>query len=468
MENNNSFLSLYSTFILYINKNDLKTCNGVAISNFSKNYTNDTNNFNKILKNIEFNSTNFFIIFNYLFDHYTNIKSKEQLFLGDIINDKIFENINSFNEDDFMLFKISPKGENLTAINNNKIKLINVINSNKERLNCLNSSQSVVVDSFSNTAYSNSSNSESSLNILQELQTLREKYDALENKHNNLVNNIKNNENPQLKRSQKLTDINPEQFVNLNSSKNFIKLLINKLHRYKNHIQIIETHFSNKTTPSQLFHNKFPKPFLYDDDEFIKETNKHIRIYQTSQMNLALKIFRERVNILNPLLERIKSNLIDNDKLNDINIEFESLYNTELKNLKSSFEKANEKCQRCKYIELKPGNFNKNNNGSSLNNNNNNPNKNYNSNKIVNNNLNHKNYKNNYNSNNNKRSNLKNNYSDNNRHNSTSKNVSFNETATSFNSNVSNESSNFASSLQNSFNPYYNSRFNNNNLNFRT
>jgi len=63
----------------------------------------------------------------------------------------------------------------------------------------------------------------------------------------------------------------------------------NKILRKKNDIQIFATHAKRKTTPAELCHKKFPRPFLQHDVIFVDKYNILIDRFQTEIMNLAME-----------------------------------------------------------------------------------------------------------------------------------------------------------------------------------
>jgi len=78
--------------------------------------------------------------------------------------------------------------------------------------------------------------------------------------------NSSNNE----KKKRKPKDIKPEIFTNLTDSREFIGHLMNKLARYKNHLDIFKLHLAKESTPASLFYSNFPAPFLSDDEVFVE------------------------------------------------------------------------------------------------------------------------------------------------------------------------------------------------------
>ncbi|CAF0829065.1 unnamed protein product [Brachionus calyciflorus] len=56
----------------------------------------------------------------------------------------------------------------------------------------------------------------------------------------------------------------------------------------ENNIKLIESHIKNGTTPSQLFFDKFPTPFLNYDSIFVENYNKIIQKAQIEILNESL------------------------------------------------------------------------------------------------------------------------------------------------------------------------------------
>ena len=179
--------------------------------------------------------------------------------------------------------------------------------------------------------------------------------------------NVENNRNMNSQRKT-LNDIDPLLFTNFNDSKDFISSLFNKKLRYENHIKIFKTHIENGTTPSSLFFNKFPRPLLSDDHEFVEEHNNLIKDFTMKNMQLCENFLNKRVITIDTKLGEIKSNLSHCNSSQDFNPKFDQLFQNNQKSLEETFRKANEKALRCKSVPFIAGKrfkrirFNNNNN----------------------------------------------------------------------------------------------------------
>jgi hypothetical protein len=76
-----------------------------------------------------------------------------------------------------------------------------------------------------------------------------------------------------------------------------IKLNYKRLFNKENHIKIFEFHLKNGTEPSQLFYDKFPKPFLPHSEKAIDEYNKIIKETQQKLMNCYISVLKEEIGI---------------------------------------------------------------------------------------------------------------------------------------------------------------------------
>jgi len=162
----------------------------------------------------------------------------------------------------------------------------------------------------------------------------------------NSSNNHLNSTNNSFRR-KKLEDINPSNFIDFNLSKDFLSRVINKKLRYNNHIKIINSHKTNGTTPSSLFFNKFPRPFLIDDSIYVEKYNQLIHDFQTKTMDLILDRLNSRVECIDQKLDQIKQNLIDKGlDINICNQNFSKLEIDNNKSLETQFKNANEKVLR--------------------------------------------------------------------------------------------------------------------------
>jgi hypothetical protein len=138
-------------------------------------------------------------------------------------------------------------------------------------------------------------------------------------------------------------------FSSFNEAKFYIKNSLDKILRYNNHIKIFDTHLSNNTTPPSLFYNRFPQPFLADDNEFVNKYNNLISEFQVNTLNLCKEFLVARVEKIEAGLLSIKGSLISDttldSKLADLKTESEA-------RLKDHFQISNEKALRAKSIKF--------------------------------------------------------------------------------------------------------------------
>ncbi len=115
----------------------------------------------------------------------------------------------------------------------------------------------------------------------------------------------------------------------------------NKILRKKNDINIFKTHLKHKTSPAELCHKRFPRPFLQHDHFFVEKYNQLLEKFQIEIMELALERLNEQIEILNNDFNLHKKTLSNYIKIED----FERYVITkESKALEPDFEKASEKC----------------------------------------------------------------------------------------------------------------------------
>jgi hypothetical protein len=129
-----------------------------------------------------------------------------------------------------------------------------------------------------------------------------------------------------------INNFNLESFESLDQCSKYINSGFSKLIRYDSHLKILSTHIEAKTTPSSYFYNRFPRPFLQDDEEYIKDYNDLIGKFQLEAMNLNKKYLSARSNTINKNLEDIKAKFIDKDSTKILN-ETRNKIETSLKSL---------------------------------------------------------------------------------------------------------------------------------------
>ena len=113
----------------------------------------------------------------------------------------------------------------------------------------------------------------------------------------------------------------------------------------KHHINIMNLHKDNKSTPASLFFNRFPEPFFGHDIEFIQAYNKRIVEFQTNVMNDIILFSEKKIAIYEEIIEKHISSI--NDKpFNFNNLKENKFKDIELKN-KDYFENKINKARRC-------------------------------------------------------------------------------------------------------------------------
>ena len=179
---------------------------------------------------------------------------------------------------------------------------------------------------------------------LQELRSDIQKLFVLFQNNVNISTTVNNNIN-----SNNFSSFS-NNFTSFTQAKFLISKNFNKLARYKNHIQMFETHLINKTTPPSLFYNKFPQPFLADDEAYVDDYNNLVSDFQAKAMNLAKTHLEKRINNLEDDLLKIKESLSSdpniNNKFDDLKLEVEGV-------LKEDFLKKSEKVLKTKAIKFK-------------------------------------------------------------------------------------------------------------------
>jgi hypothetical protein len=135
-------------------------------------------------------------------------------------------------------------------------------------------------------------------------------------------------------------DNNERSALSTEEARKKIKSLYERILKKKNHVLIIKFHLNNNTTPSQLFFNNFPTPFLAHDEQAVADHNRIIIETQKQLMNSILKHLDLQIKSLENNLEELKStNMIDSSVFEDI---FKQVEN----NLKPEFDRADEKAKR--------------------------------------------------------------------------------------------------------------------------
>jgi hypothetical protein len=125
----------------------------------------------------------------------------------------------------------------------------------------------------------------------------------------------------------------------------------NKILRKKNDVSIFKTHLKHKTSPAELCHKRFPRPFLQHDHFFVEKYNHLLEKFQTEIMELATERLNEQIEILNNdfnLHKRTLSNYIKVEDFERYVIAKESTA------LEPEFERASEKCLSVRVSRYEP------------------------------------------------------------------------------------------------------------------
>lgn len=186
--------------------------------------------------------------------------------------------------------------------------------------------------------------------ILEHLKIFQKEF---ENKFNEINNKIELNRNnsPSLTVPDRSSTSQPRvEPDNFSHSKTAISRLFNKLARYKNHIQMFKTHLNNKTSPPSLFFNRFPTPFLHDDETFVNNYNALIEDFQVKTMNLCVSTLESRINSLEVKLIDFKTKFSEDENIDNKFNELELSVN---KQLEPQLKIKSEQTTRCKVIPFK-------------------------------------------------------------------------------------------------------------------
>ena len=85
-----------------------------------------------------------------------------------------------------------------------------------------------------------------------------------------------------------------------------IERILNKKQRFENYISIYKTHLEKETTPASLFYCYFPRPFLWDDPDYVTMHNERIRKWQIQQMKQDIDYVNEKISFFDSELLDLK------------------------------------------------------------------------------------------------------------------------------------------------------------------
>ena len=111
----------------------------------------------------------------------------------------------------------------------------------------------------------------------------------------------------------------------------------------ENHIKLFETHLQNTTVPPSLLWNRFPVPFLPQDQAFVDDYNKLISAFQCDALALNIKHCKKRISANNETLGKYK-NFYNN--VDDLGNKLDKIKTDTEKKLKNHFLELDEKISR--------------------------------------------------------------------------------------------------------------------------
>ena len=132
-----------------------------------------------------------------------------------------------------------------------------------------------------------------------------------------------------------------------------LKRLMEKQGRYRQHVDVMRFHLQSKTTPKSLFFNRFPEPFIKNDEKFIEEYNTIIETCQTNIIKLIMSHFNDGI----PKLEKEISDYIETfkevEELKDVDHdllykECKSIVEGPFSTLTKFIKRSNWKAEQCK------------------------------------------------------------------------------------------------------------------------
>ena len=146
---------------------------------------------------------------------------------------------------------------------------------------------------------------------------------------------------------------------------NYIKNCFNKIKRYENHIKLFKSHIGNGSSPPSLFYNRFPVPFLADDENYVEDYNDLINEFQTKAMNLSIKYLYKRISKNEEKLQAKKDSMKEKNDSKLVDTHVTSLESTVNKDLEKYFTDKNEQFNRItiqKYVAKNQNIYNNNRN----------------------------------------------------------------------------------------------------------
>ncbi|CAF1113579.1 unnamed protein product, partial [Brachionus calyciflorus] len=111
-------------------------------------------------------------------------------------------------------------------------------------------------------------------------------------------------------------------------------------------VSMFNRHLEKGTTPSALFFDKFPRPFLSRDKDFVKEYNEIIEKAQKEIMNLCIKYLSNRIDTMDTDLKNIHEKLRPYFEKDELDSKFDEIESREEYHLRPKMKKSMEKVNR--------------------------------------------------------------------------------------------------------------------------
>lgn len=168
-------------------------------------------------------------------------------------------------------------------------------------------------------------------------------------------NNSENQTNSQ--QNIQINNSSVESSTNLSINKNVANAEFYRVNNqirniYKNKIwtnftvSMFNRHLEKGTTPSALFFDKFPRPFLSRDKDFVKEYNEIIEKAQKEIMNLCIKYLSNRIDTMDTDLKNIHEKLRPYFEKDELDSKFDEIESREEYHLRPKMKKSMEKVNR--------------------------------------------------------------------------------------------------------------------------
>ena len=211
---------------------------------------------------------------------------------------------------------------------------------------------SIVAPNISNIQHYNSSQLQLNSNIehlITKINGLPDLVDKQINKQLNLkINDLKNefarNEKQQ-QQSKKHEEI--QNIVNSHNDKEELirdlTLLIKKVLKTENNINILNSHLKNKTTPKSLNHHRFPKPFLSHNENYVSSYNDLVEKFQADIIKFNLdELERNKIQLIDKV-KIIKTKIIESNYFENISKLITNIYRKCEADLSKIFLKSDKK-----------------------------------------------------------------------------------------------------------------------------